>query len=255
MVIRYLRYSTDRQDERQQANTIDNYLKSKGMKADRTYKDEGISGGVCYTKRSLFDLCRSVSQGDIVVISEISRLTRSGIGELSEIIKNYFAPHHLRLIICNVGLDIDCSDINPMTEMQLSMLATFARIEKCLIQERTKSSLEIRKKILKKDGSFVSKSGRVCTHLGRPKGCEASVNAINKSCAVRRDKARENEHNVRFYRFLTTWESRNGRIEDANSISEFVQDLCAMDYRTAKGLPFSIPRARAMIKKVKKIYA
>lgn len=255
MVIRYLRFSTDRQDERQQANTIDKYLESKGMKADRTYKDEGVSGGVSYTKRSLFDLCHAVSQGDIVVVSEISRLTRSGISELSEIIKNYFAPNHLRLIICNVGLDVDCSDINPMTEMQLSMLATFARIEKCLIQERTKSSLETRKNLLKEKGSFVSKSGRVCTHLGRPKGCEANANAIKAMASTRTNKAKENPHNVQFYRYLTMFEARCGKIQDSQAISDFVQELVQLDFRTARGLPFDVPKCWNMLYKCRKLFA
>lgn len=255
MVIRYLRFSTDRQDERQQANTIDKYLESKSMRADRTYKDEGISGGVSYTKRSLFDLCRAVSQGDIVVVSEISRLTRSGISELSEIIKKYFAPNHLRLIICNVGLDIDCSDINPMTEMQLSMLATFARIEKCLIQERTKSALETRKKLLAEQGSFISKSGRTCTHLGLPKGCKANANAIKAMADTRRNKAKENPHNVQFYRYLTMFEARCGRIQDSKAISAFVQELAQLDFRTATGLPFDIPRAWNTIYKCRKLFA
>ena len=61
---------------------------------------------------------------------QVSRLTRSGIGELSYIIEKHFKPNKLRLIICNVGLDIDCSDINPMIELQLAMMATFAKIEK-----------------------------------------------------------------------------------------------------------------------------
>lgn len=255
MVIKYLRFSTDKQDERQQANTIDKYLESKGMRADRTYKDESVSGGVSYTKRSLYDLCRAVSQGDIVVVSEISRLTRSGISELSEIIRNYFAPNHLRLIICNVGLDIDCSNINPMTELQLSMLATFARIEKCLIQERTKSSLETRKKLLAEQGSFVSKAGNVCTHLGRPKGSKADPNAIKAMSEARTAKARLNPHNIQFHRYLSVFEKENGRIMDGDAVSRFVQHLNAMNFKTATGLDFDVPRAWATIYKCRRLFA
>lgn len=251
----YLRFSTDKQDERQQLNTITKYVESKGMHIDDIYSDEGVSGGVSYVKRNLFDLCKSLKRNDIVIVSEISRITRSGISELSEIIKNHFAPNHLRLIICNVGLDVDCSDINPMTEMQLSMLATFARIEKCLIQERTKSSLETRKKLLENNGSFISKSGKVCTKLGRPKGGVASEKAISASVNARKNTAKENPNNQSFMRFLNVWEQRNGRVDRNTDMQAFVDELNALSFRTAKGMPFDISRARAMLYKVRKLYA
>lgn len=252
--IAYLRFSTDSQDERSQFNIIQNYLSSKGMTIHKTYSDEGISGGVSYTKRSLLELCTELNPNDIVVISEISRLTRNGIGELSEIVNRYFKPNNLRLIICNVGLDIDCSDINPMIELQLAMMATFAKIEKQLIIDRTQSALDVRKKKLKEEGSFISKRGRVCTHLGRPKGCEASQNAIKASVESKQIKARSNPHNMIFRRELRLWEERNGTIRTASEVQAFVNDLNSHEFKTATGMPFDVPRCRAMIKKVKKLY-
>lgn len=79
-------------------------------------------------------------------MSEVSRLTRGGIIELSDMIAEFFAPKGLRLIISNVNLDIDCSDMNPLIELQLSMMATFAKIERLNIKNRTKAALEARKK-------------------------------------------------------------------------------------------------------------
>ena len=132
MIYRYLRFSTNSQDERQQANTIDNYLKSKGMTADETITDAGVSGGTSYKCRNLFELCNELKPNDIVIVSEVSRLTRRGIGELSEIVEKYFKPNKLRLIICNVGLDVDCSDMNPMVEMQLMMPHLVLRNRHCI---------------------------------------------------------------------------------------------------------------------------
>ena len=48
MIYKYLRFSTDKQDEKQQENTIDKFLEIKGMKSDATITDSGISGGVSY---------------------------------------------------------------------------------------------------------------------------------------------------------------------------------------------------------------
>lgn len=237
----YLRFSTDKQDERQQLNTIQKYLEVKGMRIDKTFMDEGVSGGTSYTKRNIFGLCKTVQANDTVVVSEVSRITRSGIAELSEIIEKYFKPNHLRLIICNEGLDIDCSDINPMTELQLAMLATFAKIEKNLIRERTKSALEVRKaKGIK---------------LGRPKGCKASEKAIEASVSVRKDKAKGNIHNQNFWRYLSLYEARHGIVKTKEDISALVQDLAALGYTTSSGLPFNFTRCRDMIKQVRKLYA
>lgn len=253
-VIGYLRFSTDSQDERSQLNIIQNYLSTKGMTIHKTYSDEGISGGVSYTKRSLLELCTELNPNDIVVISEISRLTRNGIGELSEIVNKYFKPNKLRLIICNVGLDIDCSNINPMTELQLAMMATFAKIEKQMIIDRTQSALDVRKKKLKEEGSFVSKSGRVCTALGRPKGCTASQNAIEASAKVKKDKAKANPHNAIFYREMKLWESKNSTLKSTADVQAFAAELNSHEFRTATGMDFDVPRTWAMIYKVRKLY-
>lgn len=170
MIYKYIRFSTDSQDERQQENTIDNWLKSKGMTADSVIKDNGVSGGTSYKERNLFNLVRELKLNDTLIVSEISRITRSGFGELNELIQSYFKPSNLRLIICNVGLDIDCSQISAMTELQLSMLSIFAKMEKELIVGRTKSALATRRQAIGKDGGFMSSSGNWTTHFGRKKG-------------------------------------------------------------------------------------
>jgi DNA invertase Pin-like site-specific DNA recombinase len=193
-IYKYIRFSTDRQDERQQENTIDSWLKAKGMTADETIRDEAISGGTSYKERNLFQLVRELGLNDTLIVSEISRITRSGFGELNELIQDYFKPNRLRLIICNVGLDIDCSEISAMTELQLSMLSIFAKMEKELIVGRTKSALDTRRLMIERDGGFTSKSGEWRTRLGRPdipqdhieKMCQASARA-RRNAAMKDD--------------------------------------------------------------------
>ena len=97
-------------------------------------------------KENLSELLSKTNKGDTIIVSEVSRLTRGGIIELSDMIAEFFAPKGLRLIISNVNLDIDCSDMNPLIELQLSMMATFAKIERLNIKNRTKAALEARKK-------------------------------------------------------------------------------------------------------------
>lgn len=251
MIYKYLRFSTDKQDEKQQENTIDKFLEIKGMKSDATITDSGISGGVSYDRRNLGDLCKSLSHNDVVVVSEVSRLTRSGIGELSYIIEKHFKPNKLRLIICNVGLDIDCSDINPMIELQLAMMATFAKIEKQLIQDRTKSSLDARRRMIEEKGHFVSKSGRVCTKLG---GGAMTEEARLKSREILMRRAASEPKNVFFARYIKTWEDRNGKLTASSNRSDFAsiaKELNMLGMTTATGLEYTANRVRALWTKMK----
>ena len=84
MIYKYLRFSTDKQDEIQQENTIDKYLENIGIKADAVITDAGVSGGVSYDKRNLGELCNSLKPNDVIVVSELSRLTRGGIGDMTQ---------------------------------------------------------------------------------------------------------------------------------------------------------------------------
>lgn len=245
----YLRYSTDSQDEKSQLNIIQDYLSNKGMHIDRTFTDEGIGGGMVYTKRNLFDLCKEIKQGDTIVISEISRLTRRGISELSSIIEQHFKPNNLRLIICNVGFDIDCTDINPMIELQLAMMATFAKIEKQLIVDRTKSKLDSIKKEIATTGQHVSKSGRVITKLGRQDGDAGTAwdKALNNSIATRKKKAQDNENNIQFSKWLNLYESKNGTIDRYTDLMPIVAEINSLGYKTATGKEFNKASLRQMI--------
>lgn len=259
--IAYLRFSTDHQDERQQLNTITKYAEAKGMRIDKTYSDEGVSGGTSYTQRNLFDLCNNIQEGDIVIISEISRLTRSGIGELSEIIKNYFKPNKLRLIICNVGLDVDCTDINPMIEMQLMMMATFAKIEKQLIQDRVRSAHEVRKNAIKEQGYFINRHGEKITSYASAYG-KNTGGTHKRSCTIagkvsaekRKQKALSNEHNIKFVDALQLFEESNGRIGANTDITPFVRMLNKLKLKTSTGLEFNNARAKAMLTSMRNIF-
>ena len=246
MIYKYLRFSTCKQDEMQQENMIDDYLKSKGMYADSTITDAGISGGVSFKNRNLGELCKSLKENDVILVSEVSRLTRSGISELALIIDKYFKPNKLRLIICNVNLDIDCSDINPMVELQLAMMATFAKIEKQLIQDRTKNALDARKKQIETVGYYLNKKGEKSTKLG---GGAMSDEAREKAADTMRKKAHQDSKNQFFAQFIYMYEQKNGKLT-ANSkrecFEEIASDLNNLKLKTHKGLEYTGTRVRAL---------
>jgi len=255
MVYKYIRYSTDKQDEASQDNIIREYLFRKGMIADRTYKDEGVSGGKKYTQRNLFNLISTLQPGDTIVVSEVSRLTRRGIGELCEIVERYFKPNKLRLIICNVGLDVNCSDIDPMTEMQLYMLATFAKIERNLISERTKAALTAIREEIDIVGYHISKEGNRVTRLG---GMGGHREGAGRAGGEKSHKAAlSNENNAKFYKYLRSFEERNGSFESSNGKNQqkweqLAHELNQLGYKTSSGMEFTDSRCRNMYRTILK---
>lgn len=244
----YIRYSTDAQDEQSQLNIIENYLRAKGMKIDKTYTDKGVSGGVCYRERNLFDLCKEAQVGDIIVVSEVSRLTRSGIKEISEIVSNYFEKNHLRLIICNVGLDIDCSDINPMVELQIAMLATFAKIERQLITDRTKAALAAKKK---RDGSWANEYGK---NTGTTRE-QALEKAREVQAEKKRAEAKADPNNEKFHLFICDYQIEKGKIDRYTDVQRIVDRLNNLGYKTSTGMDFNVPRFRSMLSRIRTIYS
>lgn len=250
MIYKYIRYSTNKQDELQQDNKINQYLANLGIKADSQITDEAVSGGVEYDKRNLGKLCNKLLPNDTIVVSELSRLTRGGISELNTIIKTHFAPNKLRLIICNVGLDVNCSNLNPMVELQLAMLATFAKIEKIQIQDRTQSALDARKKQIAEQGYFVAKkSGEKRTKLGNDRN--AMPEAQKAAAEQRTAKAKANAQNIFLWRFMS---QQADRALTAENVDKFVSSLNAFGATTSTGLPYTPLRFRAMWTKVQSLY-
>lgn len=189
MIYRYIRFSSDKQDEQSQTAIIDRYCQAKGIQYGETIRDEAVSGKEgSYKNRNLFGLFNRLQPGDTLVISELSRLSRGGIVELGNIVSEFLKPRQIRLVICNYSLDIDCCNISPMTELQLSIMATFAKIERDSLIERTNAALDARRRMAETDGGWVSKSGNWCTHLGREKGCDMS--AAVEAASLARSNAR-----------------------------------------------------------------
>lgn len=170
MVAAYIRFSTEKQEETQQVQTIKEWCEPRGITIDNIVKDEGVSGGVSYRDRNLYTLVRNLKAGDILVTSEVSRLGRS-MADLNKLVNDELAPRKVRLIVIKMGLDLDCANLNAMDQMILYSFGFAAEIEKELIQSRTQSAIDARKEAIRKNGGFVSKrSGKWTKHLGRQKG-------------------------------------------------------------------------------------
>lgn len=185
----YLRYSTEHQDEIQQAHALKEYTEAHGLTIDVIEKDEGVSGGVSYKDRNLNGLVKKMKKGDTLLVTEISRLGRS-MSDISKLLSDELRPREVRLIVIKSGIDVDCANLKATDEFIFSALSFAAQVEKDLIQTRTQSAIDAKKDAIKRDGGFFSKKGNWVTKLGRPKGCDISA-AYMKAARVQADKAAE----------------------------------------------------------------
>ena len=185
MIYKYLRVSTDKQDEKQQENTIDNYLQNNGLKADAKLI-EHKSGKISYKKRELYSYIQSMKEGDTLIVSELSRFSRS-ISDFNILI-NELKVKKLIIIICNINLCIDCCNINSITEFQLNSLAFAAQLERELNSSRSKSFKAVEKREIEENGFRITKAGKIQKFRGRPK---LTPEEKAERAAVRKEKEKE----------------------------------------------------------------
>lgn len=240
-VIEYGRVSTDKQTLEQQNRTVKEWLSRNGLKADIVVTEEGISGGVTYKKRKLgTEVLPLLEDGDMLIVAEISRLGRS-MSDLNKLINDELKPRKIRLVIVQMGIDLDCGNIKAMDEMILSAFSFAAQLEKELIQERTKSALEVKKKQIEENGYFISKAGNKCTSLGGTTSGQAKGGKANGE--KRRKEAMNDEKNNMIAAML----------EGCNTpqdIDKVVERLNARGILTKTGLPFTRNRLTALRTKI-----
>lgn len=141
----YSRVSTSAQTLAQQERTVYEWLNNHNMTVDVIVSDEGVSGGVSYADRKLGkELLPMMVEGDILIVSEVSRLGRS-MYDLSKLIHDELKPRKLRLIVVGMGIDLNCAKITPIDQLILSNFSFAAELEKHLIRERTLSALAVKK--------------------------------------------------------------------------------------------------------------
>lgn len=145
-VFLYGRVSTSQQTLEQQERTAYEWLNAHGMTVDEIITDEGVSGGVSYIDRNLGKkLLPMTKEGDVIVVSEISRLGRS-MYDLSKLIHTELKPRKLRLVVVSMGIDLRCDKLTAIDELILNNFSFAAQLEKQLISERTLSALQVKKK-------------------------------------------------------------------------------------------------------------
>ena len=150
--VAYLRVSTDNQDLNNQKLEILEYADMNGLKVDQ-WVDIKVSSRKSTKERLIDQVVETLNEGDILIVSELSRIGRS-VGQIITIIDELIKKT-VKVIIIKQNMVINGKN-DIQTKTMITMFSLFAEIERDLISERTKSGLAR----AKAEGKLI----------GRPKG-------------------------------------------------------------------------------------
>ncbi|MGP1522658.1 MAG: recombinase family protein [Treponema sp.] len=146
MIYGYIRVSTDGQTTENQKLTIKNYCRERRLRRIH-WVEETINGTKSPEKRKLGKLLDEVVEGDIIVLTELSRLGRSLIMVLNVLQK--LLDKKVRVITIKEGYELGD---NIQSKILAFAFGLSAEIERTLLSERTKQGLERARKAGKQIG-------------------------------------------------------------------------------------------------------
>lgn len=161
MTIGYLRVSTEKQHLANQQDEIRRFAESRNLTID-SWVTEVVSGSKHERERKLGNLLRHMKRGDTLIVTEISRLSRTLTDIMS--IMGKCLKKEINLYATKEGYSFDNS-IN--SKVLCFAFGLVAEIERNLISIRTKEALALRKA-----------QGMV---LGRRKGSYTKYNILIKN--------------------------------------------------------------------------
>ena len=155
MIAGYLRVSTDKQNPDNQKDEILRYAKSRHIIVD-CWVTEIASGSKNEKERKLGSLLRRLKPGDTLIVTEISRLSRT-LTDIMEIMGKCLKKK-IRIYTTKEGYAFDDS-IN--SKVLCFAFGLVAEIERNLISMRTKEALALRKA----NGVVLGRRKGSCTKL------------------------------------------------------------------------------------------
>lgn len=131
----YARCSTD--ETKQNIERQIKELKELGATKETIYLE--YESGTKIDRVQLNRLLEKVKKGDVIVSTEVSRITRS-TKQLCDIIE-LVQERELKLVLGGFVVDCTKGELDPMTEGMLKMMGVFAEMERNMISQRVKSGL------------------------------------------------------------------------------------------------------------------
>lgn len=135
--VAYIRISTGGQDLDSQRLTILDYAHRQGLRVD-TFVEARVSSRRAAVKRGLHTVLEQVHPGDLILVSELSRLGRS-VGQIIQLV-DHLIKQRVRLVAIKEHIQLNGAQ-DLQTKVMITMFGLFAEIERDLIAERTKEGL------------------------------------------------------------------------------------------------------------------
>lgn len=179
MNVAYLRISTGKQHLKNQREEIKQYARNHGLTIDRWTME--IASGCCKKeKRNLEQVLHSLNSGDTLIVTELSRLSRS-LYEIMNIL-NHCLEHHITLYSTKDGYAFD-NNIN--SKVLAFAFGLVAEIERNLISLRTREALAAKRKTgikLGRPANYHPKSDLLQEEMNTIKSLLASGLSISSVC-------------------------------------------------------------------------
>lgn len=184
----YLRVSTSKQDSESQRAVVERYAIGRGLIVT-DWVDETESGAKDWEARKLGDLIRTAQAGDVLIVSEVSRLARSLLGVLQ--MAKTMADNGAAVQVANINLAIDGS-FN--SQAMIVMMGLAAEWERSILMQRTKAGLENARAKAEEEGRAMGTRGKAKKYKLDSRKAEIvgllakeiSKTAIAKLCGVSR---------------------------------------------------------------------
>jgi DNA invertase Pin-like site-specific DNA recombinase len=145
-VLAYIRASSDDQADsglglEAQRQRIADYCHLKGLRLAEVFEDPGISGGKPLASRPAGSqlLAAAHKSKAPVIVAKLDRLFRS-VADAAAVIAD-FDKRGIRLVALAEGFDLR----NPCGRAMAQMASVFAELERALIQERTRSAMDVKR--------------------------------------------------------------------------------------------------------------
>ena len=224
----YYRVSTQKQNlshlglEAQQAMCYD-FIRSKNGTIVREFED--VESGKSRTREGLWNAIEYCKVNNCpLVIAKLDRLARDV---------------EFTFKVINTGVEIHFTDMPMVNTMILGVFASVAQYERELISSRTKQALAAKKA-----------RGETWVRNGD------TTKAVAQSAINRVQRAKDNPVNIFFWKYVTQFEEREGRIGrfENDKFQRLADELNALGQKTMTGLPYTINRCKALIGKMRKRY-
>ena len=135
MIYGYARCSTD--ETKQNIDRQIRELIELGATKETIYLE--YESGTKTDRVELGKLLKAVNEGDTIVATEVSRITRS-TKQLCEIIE-FTKENKLKLVLGAFIVDCSRGELDAMTEGMLKMMGVFSEMERNMISQRVKSGM------------------------------------------------------------------------------------------------------------------